>query len=266
MPTFETTLPADINRPLLDAYDEANLNFAKRQLYFESLPVGHDSMLFETVTVYSAAAKSKGSKLTKKDLVMPDRKPSVILHHSFPIIWDVLQDDQKDNSICHRAYWLGEAWPNDTIDSKLVSSFLIKSLAERVKRFKKNISMNLLTPYDKHVQAYSPQTYEVGIDYRTWFYEAKGQSKYDWKIVNAFAEGKKVKPIEDEFIFCYKTDVLTEEEIALIYEELEKNPEPRLEVRPRVLDQGSHQTIDKLADVVGKLAELQLKTESTKGK
>lgn len=268
MPTLEQSLPSDVVRPLLAAYDTDNLQFQKRQLFFDKIAEGQDSLLFETVTVYSPAAKTQGAKLSKADLIKPDRIPCVILHHSFPIYWDVMQDDQKDNSICHRAFWLGEAWNEPTINPEKVSSFLVTSLAERVKRFKANVNMSYLTPYDGAVHAKYPHVYENAIDYQDWFYSLKGQSKYDWNVVNAFAKGEKVAPITGEFAFCYQTPVLTAEEIELVYEELKKNPKPKLEPsRPRKLDNNSSDRLEKLTDAVTKLAEIQINqtTDKVKG-
>jgi len=253
---LEQSLPSDIVRHTVKADDATNLQFIKSQLFFEEMPEGQDSMLFETITVHNPLGKS-----VKKEVLLPDRKPCVLLHHSFPRTWQVMQDDQKKDSICHRTYWLGEAWTSDKINQKLISEFLVKSLAERVKRFKKDVGMNFLIPFDRDVYKHNSSIYEVGEGYQSYFYGIKGQSKYDWDIVNKFAKGEKIEPISD-MIFCYETPIITEEEIALVYEELKRNPEPRLERKSSSIDNQSGHNIDKLVNAIGQLTELQ--TQSIK--
>lgn len=252
MATIELTttigLPNDVIRKFYNPYERnENLGFVKNQIFFQEIPRTSDSLLFERITEQFSTQEGV--------VIEPERKPSVQLHHNFVYCWNAMQNDERANSICHRAYWLGDSWPTDKIDPKLVSDYLVKTLAERVKRFKKNITMNLLIPYSANVAAKMPGTYEHGEPYQDWFYGVKGESKYDWNVVNAFAKGEKVEPILNEHVFCYTTDVLTASEIERVYAEIKANPEPRTEIKGKV----DHvDKFDKLAEAVGALVDIQM--------
>lgn len=260
--TSETVqLPQDVSRLFVNPYDEKAFSqfdpytgeatydpLLRNQSYFQALPSVQNSMLFEKVT--------QNFSYDPKVRVYPDRKPSVQLHHEFVRCWENMQQDERTNSICHRTFWLGESWPDDEINQELVSELLVKGLAERVKRFKKNIGMNELIPYVPEVAQLKPYTYRAGEPYQEWFRKNKGRSRFDWDVVNAFAKGEVVEPILNVYAFGYVTDVLKADEIERVYAELKANPEPKVEISNL---ENNKDKFDQLTSAVTQLVEIQAK-------
>lgn len=254
--TEEIRLPLDVRRLFLDPYSEEipNDNLSKSGIYFRQIAITQDTMLFEKVT--------QNHSYDPNVRAYPDKKPSVQAHHVFVKIWEQMQLDERTNSTCHRAYWLGEAWQGDEIDPETVSDYLVKTLAERVKRFKKNVGMNQLIPFVPEIQALKPHTYRVGQSYREWFAENKRKSRFDWDVVTSLANGEKIQPITAS-AFGYTTPVITADEIARVVEEINSNPEPKLEVTNL---EDNKDKFDLLASALTNLVEIQKQNQPPNNK
>ena len=253
------------NRARVNSTEQVTDGYLSSQLLFEHTDNNFDTLLFECVTpIHLSASERRMQKAGQANnlIVKPERSPSVFTHEQFCIVWDTLQNEQKDNSKIHRTYWLGEAWQGREISSKLVTEQLVRGFAERIKRFRDNVPMNKLLPFSPKLYASNPTVYEVGKGYQEWYLDNKRHAKYDLDLAQAFIAGSKIKPISD-YAFGVKTDVITQEEIDLIFQELKKNPEPRLEIRPTAYKREEN-TIETLAKGIQELVNIQKNTEKEK--
>jgi DNA-directed RNA polymerase subunit H (RpoH/RPB5) len=159
---------------------------------------------------------------------------AVYSHASFVNAFNVLTNEEKKEVKVLRSYWVGGSSDLPKIRessdvSKLVSEYLVNSLAEKVRLYKANLNTGRLTPFKKTLDE---SVYRGGKEYREHLEEIKSKAKYDLEVIKALAEGKEPKLPDTDRAFMSNTPILTKEEIALILEKVAKNPEPTLPYRP----------------------------------
>lgn len=183
---------------------------------------------------------------------------NIIVHSEYPLLWNSLQPNEKELSRIVRTYWLGKSW-NSRLD---VSKNLIQSLSQTIKCFKHNIKMCDLFVFDSTMHSRNPSLFTDSISYRDWFQENKSKSKYEYQIVLDFCAEKAIKPIQPEYLYGFKTPILTAEEIEGVYQELRANPEPKLEARPSDFrKQDGAEAIQELANVLKALIPTEAPTK-----
>lgn len=225
-----------------------------------------DQLLFNCVTSFKLSSEAKqliGAeddpqiRQEIEDASKPLVVTSVILQVNFANVYNLLSEDQKDDSAIKRTYWLGDGW-NGTLEGtdKNISDYLVKSFAERIRRYKANLPIHHFTEFDKYEFAKNPISYEVSEDYQVWLHSNKPNAKYDFDLIDSFIKGEKIKPIKDR-LFGTETDVITDDEIERIYLELKRTWEPKLALRTQNVNREERHN-KSLVDVVSKLAEIQV--------
>lgn len=183
-----------------------------------------DRVLFLSRYVYSTSGGQGRPKPADENII-------VSTHESHVLSWKNMTGPDRSASQVLRSYWLGESPYLVKPSQEAISRALVSGLAEIIRKYKANIYLSDLIPYNVDVAQKYPNTYLRNQRYLDYFEQNYGGSKHHEPVVKAFASGQSVKPIRD-IAFGFETDVITAYEIEQVYAALKDRPEPLLEYRP----------------------------------
>lgn len=183
-----------------------------------------DRVLFLSRTVYSTGEAQGRPKPPEENIVVSS-------HQSHVLTWKHMTSPDRMASQVLRTFWLGDSAGLVKSNPEAVSRALVSGLAEMVRKYKANVYMSDLIPYNVDVAQKYPNTYVRNQAYRDYFEQSFGGSKHHEPVVKAFVAGQNIKPIRD-IAFAFETDVITAAEIEQVYAALKDRPEPLLEYRP----------------------------------